>query len=63
MSKLEELPMISTNSRSSALALALGAALLSTPAKAVETDFLKRFEGKISGSGEVSRNEGECHRS
>ena len=52
--------MISTNSRASALVFALGAALLSTPALAVEGDFLKRFDGAFSGSGEVSRNEGEA---
>jgi len=52
--------MISATLRSSALTLALGAALLSTPAQAVEEDFLKRFDGTFSGSGEVSRNEGEA---
>lgn len=52
--------MISTNSRSSALVVALGAVLLSAPAQAVDGDFLKRFDGTFSGSGEVSRNEGDA---
>ena len=52
--------MISTKSRASALVIAFGAGLLFTPALAVEGDFLKRFDGAFSGSGEVSRNEGEA---
>ena len=51
--------MISFRPRPTAVAFLLGALMIGAPAQAQEADFLSRFKGKFSGSGQVSRNEAE----